>query len=165
MSLRTRGAVACSLVLLTVGCSDSPPEIHAPELSAADAQACRDFVADLPDTLAGEESVEVTGDTEYGAAWGDPAIVLTCGVDQPSDFTDASTCIEVGEVGWYVPDDVFKAMFDGDETTDIPMTEMNYRPRIHVLIPGEYRPDGFTNVAGALAELIARDLRRVGECV
>src|SRR4249919_890835 len=134
-------------------------------MSAADAQACRDFVAGLPDTLAGQESVEVTGDTEYGAAWGDPAIVLTCGVGRPPDFTDTSTCVEVDEVGWFVPDSVFAAMADDDETVDVPMTEMNYRPRIHVDLPGEYRPDGFTNAAGELADLIARDLVRVGECV
>jgi len=153
------------VLLTSSGCGADAPEIHAPELSAADAQACRDFVADLPDTLAGEESVEVTGDSEYGAAWGDPAIVLTCGVDQPPDFNDASTCIEVDETGWFVPDDVFAAMFDGDESVDVPMTELNYRPRIHVELPGEYRPDGFPNTTAALADVIARDLRRVGECI
>jgi hypothetical protein len=152
-------------VLLLAGCGDSPPEIHSPELSTADAQACRDFVAALPDTLAGEDSVEVTGDTEYGAAWGDPAIVLTCGVGKPADFTDSSSCIEIDDAGWYVPDQVFADMFDGDETTDVPTTELNHRPRIHVLIPGEYRPDGFPNVAGALTKLIDRDLEKVGSCL
>ena len=92
MSLRTRGAVACAVVLLVAGCGDEPPEIDAPDLSAADASACRDLVAALPDELAGQERVDVTGDTEYGAAWGDPAIVLTCGVGRPDDFTDISTC-------------------------------------------------------------------------
>ncbi len=91
--------------------------------------------------------------------------MLTCGVDQPPDFTDTSTCIEVDETGWYVPDPVFEAMFDGDETVDVPMTEMNYRPRIHVDLPGEYRPDGFPNTAAALGELIERELSRVGECI
>ena len=154
-----------AVLLAAAGCSSDPPEIHAAELSAADAQTCRDFVAGLPDTLAGQESVEVTGDTEYGAAWGDPAIVLTCGVGEPSDFTDVSTCIEVDDVGWFVPDSVFQAMFDNDETVDVPMTEMNHRPRIHVQLPGEYRPDGFTNTAAELGKLIERDLSRVGDCI
>jgi hypothetical protein len=161
----TRGVVAFAALALLAGCGDDPPEIHASEMSAEDAQACRDFVAALPDTLAGQEAVEVTGDTEYGAAWGDPAIVLTCGVDVPPDFEDTSTCIAVKRTGWFVPDDVFKDMFEGDETTDVPMTEMNYRPRIHVDLPGEYRPDGFPNTAGGLADLIESDLERVGECI
>lgn len=159
----TWGVVASALLL--AGCSASPPEIHAADLSAADAQVCRDFVAGLPDTLAGEESVEVTGDTEYGAAWGDPAIVLTCGVGQPTDFTDTSSCIEIDEAGWYVPDQVFADMFEGDETTDVPTTELNFRPRVHVLIPGEYRPDGFPNVAGELTKLIEAELEKTGSCL
>ena len=165
MSFWTRGVVAFAALALLAGCGDDPPEIHASDLSAEDAQACRDFVAGLPDTLAGQDAVEVAGDTEYGAAWGDPAIVLTCGVEEPPAFTDTSTCIAVKRTGWFVPDDVFQDMFEGDETTDVPMTEMNYRPRIHVDLPGEYRPDGFPNTAGQLAELIERDFERVGECL
>lgn len=134
-------------------------------MSEEDAAACRDFVAALPDTLAGQESVEVDGDTEYGAAWGDPAIVLTCGVEEPREFSDTSTCIAVKKTGWFVPDDVFEDMFEGDDTTDVPMTEMNYRRRIHVELPGEYRPDGFPNTAGALADLIEADLEKVGTCL
>jgi len=134
-------------------------------MSDADAQACRDFVDLLPDTLAGQESVEVAGDTEYGAAWGDPAIVLTCGVEEPPEFEDTSTCIAVKKTGWFVPDEVFADMFEGDETTDVSMTEMNYRPRIHVDLPGEYRPDGFPNTTGALADLIEANLEKVGRCL
>ncbi|WP_243057246.1 DUF3515 domain-containing protein [Nocardioides sp. SR21] len=165
MSSWTRGVVAFAGLVLLAGCSSGPPEIHAADMSDADAQACRDFVAKLPDTLAGQESVEVAGDTEYGAAWGDPAIVLTCGVEQPPEFSDTSTCIAVKQTGWFVPDEVFKDMFDGDETTDVPMTEMNYRPRVHVDLPGEYRPDGFPNTAGELAELIEANLEKSGKCL
>jgi hypothetical protein len=164
VSLRTRGVVACAVVLLASACSADPVEIDAPELSTADARACRDLVDDLPDTMAGEERRTTTGDVEYGAAWGDPAIVLTCGVPQPEGFTDTSTCVEVDDAGWFVPDSVLAAIFDDDETVDIPMTELNHRPRVHVLIPGEYRPDGFTNTAAALARIIDRDLDRVGDC-
>jgi hypothetical protein len=153
-------------VLLVAGCGGGGPvRIDAPQLSAADARACRELVADLPDTMAGHERREVTGDTEYGAAWGDPAIVLTCGVGVPSDFTDASTCVQVGRAGWFVPDSVIgKAVDEDDTSVDVPTTEMNYRPRVHVLVPGEYRPEGFTNTVGALTKIVERDLRRVGRC-
>src|SRR3546814_13080570 len=62
-----------------------------------------DLVAGLPTTLAGLESRELSGDTEYGAAWGDPAIVLTCGVGVPDGFDEFSACTEVSGVGWFVP--------------------------------------------------------------
>ena len=161
VSLRTRGAVACAVVLLVAGCGDEPPAIDAPDLSAADASACRDLVAALPDELAGQERVDVTGDTEYGAAWGDPAIVLTCGVGRPDDFTDTSTCVQVDRTGWFVPDEI---LLSDDETLDVTTTELNFWPRVQLVIPGEYRPEGFTNGTGAIAPLIEQHLRRTGRC-
>jgi hypothetical protein len=161
VSLRTRGVVACAAGLLAAGCSADPVRIDAPALSDADAAACSRLIADLPDTVAGEEAREVSPDGAPGAAWGDPPITLTCGVGRPTGFTDTSTCIEVDRTGWFVPDAV---LLSDDESVDVPMTEMNYRPRVHVVVPGDYRPDGFTNTAAAVAKVIEQDLRRVGRC-
>jgi hypothetical protein len=162
VSLRTRGVVACALVLLTTGCSDAPPEIDAPDLSAQDAAACRSLVEALPDTLAGHDRDDATGDTEYGAAWGDPAIVLTCGVGKPDGFTDTATCVQVNTTGWYVPDSV---LLSDDQSLDVTTTEMNYSPRVQLFIPGDYRPDGFTNGTGEIGAVIEQQLRRTGHCV
>jgi hypothetical protein len=168
VSLRTWGVVACAVALVLVATylvlREGPVTIDAPDLSAADAAACRDFVAQLPDEMAGQDRREVTGDTEYGAAWGDPAIVVTCGVGVPAGFADDSTCVSVNKTGWFVPDEVFDDMFSGDETTDVRSTELNYRPRIEMFLPGRYRPDGFPNTTATLAPLIEKDLRKVGSC-
>jgi len=162
VSARTRGVVACALLLaITTGCSSDPPEIDAPDLSAADAAACRDLVDALPDTLAGQDRVDVTGDTSYGAAWGDPAIVLTCGVGEPADLTDTSTCVQMDTTGWYVPDTV---LLSDDETLDVTTTELNYRPRVELLVPGGYRPEGFTNSIGAIGKLVQQHLTKAGRC-
>ena len=37
----------------------------------------------------------------FGAAWGRPAILLRCGVAQPTALTPASECVEVNGVGWF----------------------------------------------------------------
>ncbi len=155
------GPVVVALVIALAGCSSSSPEIVAPNPSPADAAACRDLVAALPDTLAGQDRVDVTGDTAYGAAWGDPSIVLTCGVGEPDGFTDTSTCVQMDRTGWYVPDDV---LLSDDETLDVTTTEMNYRPRVELVVPGELRPDGFTNSIGAVGKLVEQHLQRVGRC-
>ena len=39
------------------------------------------------------------------AAWGDPAIVLRCGVGEPASFDQFSTCQIVNGVAWYIPDE------------------------------------------------------------
>ena len=106
-------------------------------------------------------ALKSAGDTEYGAAWGDPAIVLTCGVGVPSDFTDTSTCVAINRTGWYVPD---KILLSDDQSQDVLTTEMNYSPRLQLFIPGEYRPDGFTNGTGELSTVIEETLRHTGRC-
>lgn len=157
-----RGAVACAALLSLAGCGSEPPEIDAPALSAADAEACRGLVEALPDELAGLERVEVAGDAELGAAWGDPAIVLTCGVGVPAAFADDSTCVEMDRTGWYVPDEV---LLSDDESLDVTTTEMNYRPRVRLFVPGEYRPEGFSDGIGAVGKVVDETLERAGRCL
>ena len=162
MSSRTRGVVASACGLLLAACGGSGPvEIDAPSMSGADAAACRKLVDDLPTRVAGQKARAVSGDTQLGAAWGDPAIVLTCGVPQPSDFTKTASCIETAGVGWYVPDDV---LLSDDESRDVTMTAVGYRPRVQVFLPGQYRPDGFPNAGAAIGAVVDRDLKLVRRC-
>ncbi|MGB0100670.1 MAG: DUF3515 domain-containing protein [Nocardioides sp.] len=135
--MRTGGVVACVAALLASGCG--PPEIETGDLRDADARACSALVADLPDTLSGETAVEVAGDAAYGAAWGDPAIVLTCGVDAV-DISEAPPCVVADGVGWVTPET------EGDAT----LTADGYRPRVRLVVPEDYLPEGS---AAALAEL------------
>jgi hypothetical protein len=169
VSFATRGVVASAAVLALsyaalTACSAGPVEIDAPDLADADAAACERFVDDLPETLAGEDRRETSGDTAYGAAWGDPAIVVTCGVDEPADFDDTATCVQVDSAGWFVPDDVLEAASNGDQDVDVTATELNHRPRVELRLPADYRPDGFTNATGALTKLIERDLEKTSRC-
>lgn len=161
-STRTRGAVAFTCLLLLAACGGSDAvEIDAPAMSDSDAAACRKLVEDLPGEVAGQQSRPVSGDTGLGAAWGDPAIVLTCGVPLPPDFNDTSTCIEAAGVGWYVPDEV---LLSDDQTKDVTMTAVGYRPRVQVFLPGSYRPDGFPNTAAEIGAVVDRDLRLAERC-
>jgi hypothetical protein len=152
------GVGACMLVVLTAGCSGGPPVIETTDLSPAQAQACRDLVSDLPDTLAGQSSVEVEGDTAYGAAWGDPAIVLTCGVP-PMDLSDVLRCTEADGVGWLVPDDELAGDRDATFTAD------GWRPRVRLLVPEDYLPEGGAQALAELAGPIKKHLELAEPCL
>jgi len=158
----TRGAVASGAALLAVvplaGCSPGPVAIDAPSLSGADAAACRTLVADLPDRLAGHDRVATTGDTRYGAAWGDPAIVLTCGVDVPASFDRFSQCVQVDGVGWYVPQSEAQGGVDATFTT------VGYRPRVALRVPVEDQPEGGAAALAALARAVRTHLELVRRC-
>ena len=93
-----------------------------------------------------------------GAAWGDPEIVLVCGVDEPEGFDQFSACEEADGVGWYVPEE--QAF---DPSADLVMTTIGIEPRVELRIPGPYRPP-----AGILVEVapaIKEHLRVFRPCV
>jgi Protein of unknown function (DUF3515) len=141
--------------------SDGAVEVHAPTLQEADARTCRSFVDALPATLDGQPSRAVTPASAPAAAWGDPAIVVTCGVGRPADFTDTSTCVQVNGVGWFVPDSV---LLSSDNTKDVTFTAVGYRPRVQVFLPGQYRPEGFATVTAVVGKLVGQRLHRVQRC-
>jgi hypothetical protein len=148
--------------VVLAGCGgEDAVAIDAPDLPARDAAVCRSFVDALPDTVYDKPARDVTPADAPGAAWGDPPIVLTCGVGRPADFTDSSTCIQANGVGWYVPDDV---LLNDDETLDVTMTAVGYRPRVQVVVPGDYRPEGFAAAATTIGAVVDRVLTRVRRC-
>lgn len=99
-------------------------EIDAPELSEADAAACRDFVDTLPDRVGDQERVESEG--AFGAAYGDPPIVVTCGVGKPDHLM--TNCTSIDGVDWYFE--------ESDEA--LIATTVGRQPAIEIVVPAEY---------------------------
>ena len=152
-----RGVVAsgaAAVVLALAGCS-STPTIDDVELSSADRAACESLVADLPDTLAGLDRREVEPADALGAAWGDPAYVLTCGVAEPGDYEPTAECNVIDGVGWYVPDDQLS-----DQSEDATPIALSLKPYVEVLVPADYRTEGIDR---ALAELAPALKQHLGE--
>jgi hypothetical protein len=56
----------------------------------------------LPVELEGEESRRVQSDSPYAYAWGDPAVVLVCGVDRPAGYVVGVSAIQINGVQFYV---------------------------------------------------------------
>jgi hypothetical protein len=156
-----RGAVACTALLagLLAGCGggNGPVAIDSPSVSAAQRATCRALLDDLPTELAGQPSRPVTPSDALGAAWGDPAITLTCGVGVPEDYDQFAYCQQTDGVGWYIPDAALQ-----DDSSDVTFTTVGYRPRIQVHLPSSYRPD--TGFLVELAPVVKEHLERVSRC-
>ncbi|MCW2739870.1 MAG: uncharacterized protein JWR45_292 [Blastococcus sp.] len=75
-----------------------------PATAEADA-SCPALMSRLPLELAGEPSRRVKSDTPYAYAWGDPAVVLICGVDRPAGFVVGVSAIQINGVQWFVDTD------------------------------------------------------------
>lgn len=67
---------------------------------AADSAACRTVMPALPQQLAGENRRTLEGATDGIAAWGDPAVILRCGLETPQELTCSSALVVVNGVSW-----------------------------------------------------------------
>ena len=100
---------AGALLVALTGCSSpavrtsatGPVAVVAPSAgSPAVVAACTKLSAALPASLGPDISRRpVVGDPHRTAAWGDPAIVLTCGVGQPSQTEPPLT---IDSVAWVI---------------------------------------------------------------
>ncbi len=154
-----RGVVLSGLLLVLTGCADEPVSIPSTDAGPADRAACERFLADLPAEVAGEPERTLTDEGALGAAWGDPAIVLTCGGELPDDFDRFAQCVEATGVGWFVPSDA-----EADQSSTAALTAAGYRPVVRVTVPGDYRPEGVSSAMAQLAGPVRDHLRLVDRC-
>lgn len=66
---------------------------------------CPDLMAELPLDLTGEVSRRVQSDSPFAYAWGEPPVVLRCGVDRPVGWVVGTSAIQINGVQWYVDTD------------------------------------------------------------
>jgi len=154
-----RGVALFGLLLVLAGCADGPVSIPVTDTTAAERAACERFLADVPKELAGERQRALDRNDALGAAWGDPAIVLTCGGELPDDFDRFAQCVEANGVGWFVPEDA-----DQDQSATAVLTAAGYRPVVQVRVPGDYRPEGIASVMAELAAPVEDHLKLVEPC-
>ena len=144
------GAAACLATLLPAtvllgGCSPDAVEVDAPTRGPA---ACHALVRALPDTVDGQRRRDVEPPDALAAAWGDPAIVVRCGVPTPAALTASSPCAEVDGVGWFA-----------DQRADAyRFTTIGRVSNVQVQVPYDYQP-----AADALVDLAPAVRRQVPE--
>lgn len=116
-------------ILVLAACSGPVPVDGAEGGASAE---CAEVMALLPTTLAGAPRRDTSGGPGT-AAWGDPAILLRCGVEAVGATTQP--CVGVpgasDEVDWVV--------LANDETGSIVRT-FGREPAVEVEVPGSYGP-------------------------
>ncbi|MEO3749803.1 DUF3515 domain-containing protein [Streptomyces sp. B6B3] len=107
-----RAPLALSLALALAACAGGGPDVEVPTPKGEAAQACRELAPELPRQAGEQERRTLDQDTPYAAVWGDPAIVLRCGVGRPEVITPGSDAyvlspdsIEVNGVSWLIEEE------------------------------------------------------------
>jgi hypothetical protein len=150
--------VAGVVVLLTLSATLSGCKVDVPDTDVPTAQRkpCASLVEALPDSVSDQSRRDTKGN-RFSAAWGDPAIVLRCGVGTPADYDPLTGCQTANGIDWYVPE---KGM--NDQLVDVVMTTYGRVPAVEVTLPAQYRPPVAAMVD--LADAIKAQTRVVKQC-
>lgn len=127
--------------------------VSAPTPSGPAASQCRSLLTRLPERVAGQSAQPVDPSNAPAAAWGDPPIVLRCGVGRPVALRANSACFEVNSIGWFAQQD--GRPFTGDEqvTDELVFTTIGRTPYVEVRVPPAYQPaaDALVDVSSAVS--------------
>ncbi|MEV5875643.1 DUF3515 domain-containing protein [Streptomyces sp. NPDC052101] len=87
---RPLGLLAPALLIAVAGCSsaDDSAAMAVPSPDAKTAKVCRELHRVLPDKLDGRSRTDPGPRSAYTAGWGNPAIILRCGVPRPPKMID-----------------------------------------------------------------------------
>jgi hypothetical protein len=128
LSRRTAGSAVVGALLLAA-CA-GPVQVVEPDPDPADRATCEAVLAALPAQVL-ESTTRPTQPGALSRAWGDPAIVLRCGVPAPPGLTATSECVEVNGVGW------FREQADGGTL----FTTIGRAVFVEVGVPSRYAPE------------------------
>ena len=78
-----------------------PVRVPAPPASAGASRYCPALLAAVPLTLTDLQSRPVQSGSPFVAAWGEPPVLLRCGVARPRGFVVGVQTIVVNGVAWY----------------------------------------------------------------
>lgn len=148
--------------LLLAGCTRSLA-VTATTPSGDVASQCAALVAAVPGTVAGQESRAVSPPDTYVAAWGDPAIVLRCGLPAPAALRPSSQCFVVDGIGWLVTQDGHQVDPRRVLPGTVEFTTIGRSAYVQVTVP-----EGDQPAADALVDLAATVMRhttQVRPCV
>jgi Protein of unknown function (DUF3515) len=151
-----------SAVLLTCCGGPGPVQVAGPP-PRHDARAqCSELISGLPGRVAGKDKRDVSTDGASAGAWGDPPIVLRCGVPRPAALRRTSPCYEIDHVGWLATQHGRSVSTTSPIKGTLDFTTIGRSAYVEVSVPDAYQPQ-----ADALADLaaaIAKATRSVHPC-
>ncbi|MGH3322538.1 MAG: DUF3515 domain-containing protein [Streptosporangiaceae bacterium] len=128
--------VAAACVSLVAGCGQGAVRVNPPTSAGEAAAACRALHDHLPREVMGKDRRSTEPRSPYVAAWGDPPIVLRCGVRRPAALTPTSQLAVVNGVSWLpIP-----------ERHPRRLVTVGRAAYVEVLVPKTYQPPANTLV-------------------
>ncbi|MEJ7744821.1 MAG: DUF3515 domain-containing protein [Nocardioidaceae bacterium] len=132
-------AATLVLALTVTGCGAGSLEVTVPTPAGQAVDECSALLEALPARILDQEARHVEPPEAFAAAWGDPAVVLRCGVGRPAALEPNSACFVANDVGW---------LADEGSDSEVVFTTIGRSSYVEVTVPDDYPQQ-----SGALAEL------------
>jgi hypothetical protein len=137
--------------LLLAGCQGSSLRVDTYPTAKDSALDCAALLGDLPPQVADQPRRLVVD--RLAGAWGDPPIILRCGVEKPAALKPDSQCDEVNGVGWLAEEQPDGWLF----------TTIGRKHYVSLEVPSAYDPAA--DALADVADLVRRHLPNVKPCV
>jgi hypothetical protein len=122
---------AVGAFLLMSACGGGSIDVSPPSPEASAAAACEALADNLPDTVQDGERRPTSPESELTAAWGNPEIVLRCGVPSPAAYEPTAQLVEVDGVEWF-PEELERGYR---------FTTFGRSAFVEVVVPDRYQPE------------------------
>lgn len=142
------------MALLTTGCEEAV--VAAPTLTGDTATQCADIVAGLPEEILGVSAHSRVTGTQV--QWGDPPLVLTCGVEQSAGVEAWSKCSVLDGVQWFIDPQQYQ-----NPDSDVTVETLGTEPIVRLDVPLDLRPR-FDEVIGAVTPTLKQHLAVINAC-
>lgn len=136
-------AIGVTMIITALAACSGPVDLAAPVPPANARTICRTLISRTPDVVDSQKRREIAHPSPYTAAWGDPAITLSCGVAKPPALNAASECFEVNGVGW----------FSEQQPDGYRFTTIGRKVYAQVMVPKKYVPsDPLVDLSKAISD-------------
>lgn len=146
----------CTFGLLALaGCAAGPVDAVPPSPEGEAAGLCGALHKALPGTVDGLASRETDPASDFTAAWGDPAVVLRCGVPLPGVLTPGSAEYDPTTESVGVEDVLWLPEKRGDD--GYLFTTVGRKANVTLRVPGKYHPnetDPLVDIAEAVRKTV-----------
>ena len=119
--------------------------VDAPPVTPAAEAACTPLMAALPLDLLDDPSRRVDSDSPFVYAWGEPPVVLVCGVDRPAGWVVGTSAIQINGVQWHV---------DTEDPETTVWTAIDRPVYVEVRVPASVDSAPVTALTTAIAEAL-----------
>ncbi|MCZ3387172.1 MAG: DUF3515 domain-containing protein [Actinomycetia bacterium] len=140
------------VLAVTSGCSGSVAITPPTDVDPVTAQICAELDDAWPGTVSGQALRETGPESSLTAAWGDPAIVVRCGVPRPAALEPTSQLTSVNGVDWFAEELTGGYLF----------TTYGRQIYVEVSVPADYAPEiaPVTELTTAVAATIPKRINQ-----